>query len=309
MRSARTAELGLGNHNFLRGKSHIKKSKNTFNHEKFETMKKLLLLSMILGFAMQVYAQEQKTFKERNIVNLSQAYYKLKKQNDSTIINNVTYNSKGDTLTFQRETIKKKNKEEEITQLVLEKIDLNNSTIRANLIVVDNKIMIYPWKFCDNEQNKFFDNHDVYIKMKDRMNYSYRYSSWQAGAVILPAKIYLKNNLNNIETSLTPMINVGYKIGKSRFVKFPHEDKARQYKTGVSFNGLIGLSKITFNKDNTSLDDPVEGNVGAVSLGSAIGFHYGDFTLMVSSGYDLPFNNRKNWNFKNTPWLGHRSWF
>ncbi|PVV54989.1 hypothetical protein DD829_17370 [Chryseobacterium sp. HMWF035] len=221
----------------------------------------------------------------------------------------------GEVISLEKDTIKKKSIEKKFIDLKDKEFFLQfKGQIFANLKIVNNKIMIYPWIFkedldkdkVERDKNDFFSEYDVYIKMKDRVNYSFPYSSIQMGAITFPIKWYMDSKLGNVESGLNAMINVGYKFGKSRFVKFPYEEKAREYKSSFSVNGLFGISKIELDEKNTSLskNGKVEGSIAAISLGSSLGYHYNDFTLMIALGFDLPTSNRNNWNFNGIPWLG-----
>ena len=273
-------------------------------------MKTNLLLLFLFGCAGIVFGQEQKSFKERNrIVLTNNIYASVKKKSDSIIKKNVIFNNNGEIISFEKDTVKTKPIEKKISDLSILETGLNyGSVISANLKVVDKKIMIYPWRFKYNQKvNDFFDKNDVYIKMEDRINYSFPYRSWQLGVFTLPIKWYVDNKLGNVETSLNAMINGGYKFGKSRFVKLSNEDKVREYKTGFSINGLAGISKIELNESNTGLQEnakKIEGNIAAITLGASVGFHYSDFSVMIATGFDLPTSNRKNWNFTGIPWIG-----
>ena len=274
-------------------------------------MKTKLLLVPILLFAGMAWGQEQKSFKERNKIPLDSLKYALKDKKKSNFIilnKNVIYDNTGKIISTQKDTIYKpeEKKISALTDVELEKIGLIKAPILANLQVVEKKIIIHPWNFDGKEKDKansFFDKNEAYIVMKDRVNYSFPYSSYQLGIVTLPIKWYMDSKLGNVETSINAMINVGYKWGKSRFVKFPHEEKARTYKSAFSINILAGISKIELNKVNT--DNKIEeANIATISLGASFGIHYGDFTFMPVLGFDLPTAHQKDWNFNGTPWLG-----
>ncbi|MCW1960621.1 hypothetical protein [Chryseobacterium viscerum] len=272
-------------------------------------MKTKILLLFLLGWVGMVCGQDQKSFKERNKVSLDCFVWVASKEKVDSIVNkNIKYDGRNQIISYEKDTLKKKPVEVLFMTVDKSKTDIDfGSTITANLKVVDNKIMIYPWYFTySRTTNDFFDKNNVYIKMKDRVNYSFPHRSVQVGVITLPIKWYVDSKIGNVETSLNAMINVGYKFGKSKFVKFPNEEKAREYKTGFSINGLAGLSKIELDEKNTSLskNGKAEGNVAAISLGGALGYHYNDFTLMLAVGFDLPTSNRKNWNFNGIPWLG-----
>ncbi|KFF24045.1 hypothetical protein [Chryseobacterium vrystaatense] len=270
---------------------------------------KTIVFLFFLFWAGMVLGQDQKSFKERNSVALDCfVYTAAKKKTDSVVRKNIKYSANRQIISFEEDTLKKQPEERSFVTLNESETGIDaGSIITANLKVVDKKIMIYPWYFNYNSKtNKFFDENDVYIKMKDRVNYGFPYRSIQVGLITLPVKWYMDSKIGNIETSLNAMINVGYKFGNSRFVKLPNEEKPREYKTGFSVNGLAGISKIELDENNTSLSQNgiAKGNVAAISLGGSLGYHYNDFTLMIALGFDLPTSNRKNWNFNGVPWLG-----
>ncbi len=274
-------------------------------------MKKYLIALFLCGWLAVVWGQEQRSFKERNTVRLnfdSVEYISKDQSNWITTIErkNIIYGCDSSVISFETE-IKRKPKPAYFTSLSSSITGLSSNVVSANLKVDSDKIYIYPWVFEKNKKaNDFFEQHDIYITMKNRNNYRFSYRSWQMGVVTLPLKWYMNSNLGNINTSVNAMLNIGYKWGESRFVKFPHEKDARTYKTGYSINILAGISKLEFNKMNTSKSEtPIEkADVAAISLGAAFGIHYGDFTFIPTVGFDLPTAHRKDWNFNNIPWLG-----
>jgi hypothetical protein len=274
-------------------------------------MKTKIVLLFLLGWVGIAFGQDQKSFKERNKIIIDHDIYAVEKNKiDSIVYKNIKYDKEGVIISMEKDTLKKKSVGKQFVKISIKETGLESGDIiSANLKVVNKKIMIYPWIFkkqkgMDTITNKFFDKHDVYIQMKDRVNYTFPYYSWQVGVITLPIKWYLKSQIENVGTNLNAMINVGHKWGRTKFVKFPHEEKSREYKTGFSINGLAGISKIELNKRNTPEDKPIEGNIAAFSLGGALGFHYSDFTIMIATGFDLPTSNKKDWNFTGTPWVG-----
>lgn len=274
-------------------------------------MKRFLITLLLFGWIGVVLGQEQRSFKERNTVNLDIGSVEYIPRDQSKWITtierkNIIYDRDSSLISFETE-IKRKPKPAYFTSLSSSITGLSSNVVSANLKVDSDKIYIYPWVFKKNDKaNAFFEQHDIYITMKDRNNYNFAYGSWQMGLVTLPLKWYMNSNLGNINTSVNAMLNIGYKWGKSRFVKFPHEKDVRTYKTGYSMNVLAGISKLEFNKMNTSKSEmPIEkADVAAISLGAAFGIHYGDFTFIPTVGFDLPTAYRKDWNFNNIPWLG-----
>lgn len=204
-------------------------------------------------------------------------------------------------------TNKKTKKETRVTNEYLQTLGLEGKSIKANLKVVGDSLIVYPWTFTDEsdaEKEEFFENNTVYLKMKERINYSFCYRSWNLNVITLPIKWYMSSDLGNAVTDINAMIMFGRSFGKSRYVKFPHEKDARAYKSIWSFNVLAGLSKIELNESNTKADNPVKGNIAAFSTGLSLGKHYNDFSFLLAVGYDLPTANSENWKFTGVPWFG-----
>lgn len=273
-------------------------------------MKKLAFILFVFCFAVQSWgqeSQEKNVYKERESVNFTIYDFLYNRVEKDSARTNIIYNSSGDIISYQYK--KKEKKSQKLTGAKLDSMELKSASIKANLIAVDNKIMIYPWIFTDEsdaskKRNSFFKENQVYIKMEDRKNYSFCYKSFNLSVITLPIKWYLSSDLGNVETSLNAMLMGGIKFGKSRFVKFPHEEEARSYKSLWSVNALAGLSKIDIKASNRKEGSSVEGSVAAFSTGLSIGKHYRDFSFLLASGFDIPTSNSKDWKFSGIPWLG-----
>ena len=74
-------------------------------------MKKVILLFVILGFALQSFGQEQKSYKEKNYVPISKIVKYVPKDmkllGDSIVKVNIVFNAKGDTISYQSQKLKK----------------------------------------------------------------------------------------------------------------------------------------------------------------------------------------------------------
>lgn len=240
--------------------------------------------------------QSSGIYKEHVIVDFKQVEVFYGKKLSKEIKTSIIYNDQDKIISFQ------KSQKDSISEV--RKAD-EKLRIKANLKVVDNKIILYPWFFEKNDTlNKFFKDNVAYIKMEERVNYSFPYRAFSIGATTLPIKWYMKSDLGNVETSLNAMIMLGYRFGKERYVKFPVEEKVREYKSLWSINLLFGLSKIELNESNLKSGNTYEGDVAAFSTGLSIGKHYGNFSFLVASGFDLPTSNSNDWKFSGTPWLG-----
>lgn len=221
---------------------------------------------------------------------------------------NEIFDKKGNLISYQIKTVKVKADSKEIitNDTISKKLELNKY-FKANFNVKGDSIFITPWLFSGKDKdvkNKFFNENEVYIKMDDRTNYSFRHRSWSIRVVTLPIKWYMSNELGNVETDLNAMINIGWNFGKERFVKFPHEKNTRHYKTLQSLNFLAGLSKLEINESNRINNSMIEGNVAAFSVAGAYGIHFGKFSALFALGFDLPLSNSKDWKFTDTPFLG-----
>ena len=271
-------------------------------------MKYLQIYVLItLLFCAKGFGQNHLKLKERNIVSTDSEKYIIKVIPKEKIAKNsdVIYNSNGDTLTF-KQTKKYDISNTKIMNFKTLKIKDN---FKADLKLDGDKLYIYPWLFnnCDDDGkkiNNYFDKNIMYIKLEDRKNYSFTNRNFQIGVFTVPVKMYLDSRLGNVNLSANAMFNFGYNFGKNKFVKFPNEKTARNYKSNYSVNFLAGITSIELDASNREDSGAPEGKVAAVSTGLSFGIHYNNFSFMLASGFDLPTSNRKDWKFSGIPWLG-----
>lgn len=293
---------------------------NLLKETNTKNMKNLILTICFILLSVFGFAQEEstkKTYRDYSWINIENRinedkikfYYAPKNSNTEVKKKyNEIYDEKGNLISYQIKTVKVKadSKEIKTNDAALKKLELNKA-FKANFNVKGDSIYINPWLFSgenEDEKNKFFDENDVFIKMDDRTNYSFRHRSWSLRVVTLPIKWYMSSELGNVETDLNALINIGWNFGKERFVKFPHEKKTRHYKTLQSLNFLAGLSKLEINESNRINNSTIEGNVAAFSMAGAYGIHFGKFSALLAIGFDVPLSNRKDWKFTDTPFLG-----
>lgn len=305
-------------------------------------MKRVVVITvMVLGFVVQGWGQEMGNFKEKHRVNLlgfGDTKFKYQPKDSLTILKktNILYDKDGNIVSYNTKEVKKVQESKPLDETVFKSLGLKSTWSNVNISKKDGKVFIYPFTYskkdeekikdCYNDEkkkkilkrniaiatendtidkiNEFFINNNVYLELKDRHNYPFRYSAVQLGLVTLPFKWYMSSELGNVETDINAMVNIGYKWGKTRIAKLPHEDNARQYQSAWSVNGLIGFSKLSIDENNRTEESSVKGNVAAFSTGASLALHYSDFTFMLASGFDLPLSNRKDWKFNGTPWLG-----
>ena len=271
---------------------------------------KLLILSFLLVTGM-IWGQEAGNFKERHRVNLlgfnnEPFKFSLKDSTETEIKSNILYDRNGDIVSYNKMKKKETNLVSELNEDTLKKLQLKSCCwTRASLNLKDDKVFIYPFRYTDNETaNDFFEKNNVYLELKDNINYSFKYRTWQMGVVTIPVKWYVKSKLGNISTDVNAMISGGRKWGKTHVVKLAHEKEARQYQRTFSVNALAGISKLELDESNTIKKDSIEGNVAAISAGVSFGIHYQDFTFLLASGFDFPTSNSKSWQFNSIPWIG-----
>lgn len=262
----------------------------------------ITLLLCVKGFG-----QNQLKLKDRNIILTNSSWFKIKvvpvEKIDS--IYDIVYDSKDNVIS------KKKTKTYDFSKskvMNFSALNMNNK-FKADLKLDGDKLYIYPWLFnnCDDDGkkiNNYFDKNIMYIKLEDRKNYSFTNRNFQIGVFTVPVKMYLDSRLGNVNLSANAMFNFGYNFGKNKFVKFPNEKTARNYKSNYSVNFLAGITSIELDASNREDSGAPEGKVAAVSTGLSFGIHYNNFSFMLASGFDLPTSNRKDWKFSGIPWLG-----
>lgn len=265
---------------------------------------KLTLFSVLYTFLVFGQKQESNEYKEHVIVKFSDydVYYGIK--NKDTVKTNIVYNAEGKIISYQN-IIKESIIENKKIDTTISNVNLTELVIKANLAIDDDKIKIHPWTFIEDDSlEKFFSEREVYIKIEERKNIKFLYRAFNLGVTTLPIKWYLKSDLGNVETNLNAMVMLGFKFGNQRFVKFPQENKIREYKSLWSANILIGMSKIELNESNLEEGNNYEGNIAAFSTGLSFGKHYRNFSFTLASGFDIPTSNSNDWKFNGVPWLG-----
>ena len=281
-------------------------------------MKTQLTLILLLYATTACFSQNHLLMREKSKVLLNDkakfnTIYYVPKNNtkDSLAIKEVIKNAKGDTISIAYNVVKSNILKPIVFDTTIQdNKGFTDKKIKADLVCKEGRIYIHPNYYSDKNDenskkaNKFVSENELFIKMEDRVNYSFFNSYWQVGLLTIPVKWYMKPELGNVSSDVNAMMNIGWNFGKKRFVKLPHEEEARVYRSNFSLNGIFGLSKISLNSKNTFTNNTVEGDVSAFSIGGSIGYHYRGFNFMLVSGIDMPFAERDKWKFSNTPWLG-----
>ncbi|MDH6250963.1 hypothetical protein M2347_000690 [Chryseobacterium sp. H1D6B] len=302
-------------------------------------MKTKILLLLLFGWAGVIFGQISK-FKERHILFVYERDSD-KKQNgnnkeDSLIyiyfVNNTNqkeeiissnYDSHSNLIsrTIKGGKVLDWSKKQVLTFKILEDngviVDQDDTKIKlkANIKAEKGRLYIYPWKFNgakEDKINKFIKNNTFCIELKDNVNFAVNMHEWQAGVMTIPLKAYIgRRNKENtggmVETGVGIGGYAGWKfLAKTHFVKLNHEEDYRVYVSGLSINGLLGLSAVQLADDNSN-DNSVtfRGKFPALNTGIALGAHYKELGLLLSFGWDIPLNKYgSNWNFKGKPWVG-----
>ena len=270
-------------------------------------MKNFKILFVLCLFFFKGFGQNHLNLKEKNWVLTDTNLYEIKvvpsKKNESKT--DVLFNAKKEIISYK---IKKTYNFDNSKKINFEDLGII-SKFKADFKLKEDKLFIYPWLYnCNNKNaekiNSYFDENLAYIVLEDRKNYSFKNSSYQLGVITIPIKMYLESELGNVNLNANAMLNLGFNFGKNKFVKFPNEEKARNYKSNYSINFLAGIASIELDDSNINTKGSAEGKVAAISTGLSFGVHYNNFSFMLASGFDLTTSNRKDWKFSGIPWLG-----
>jgi hypothetical protein len=157
---------------------------------------------------------------------------------------------------------------------------------------------------AETRHNKFF------IKIPERTVIAFKMKSWQYGVLTLPFKSYLSSNrgsLNNnfvINANLNAMI--GRKFGKRKYYYLPNQKDGQNYERSWSINGIVGIGAVSIDNTNSTIRNTTDKYaIGAISLGTAIGFHYGKLAFYIAGGFDFGVGNwAAQWNYDRQFWTG-----
>jgi hypothetical protein len=208
--------------------------------------------------------------------------------------------------------------------------DFNNcdggASLYADIRAEDGRLLVYWRPFNDEKsdslkakrKNQFFKNNIFSIALEERTNLSFPYRSLHAGVLTVPIKTWLSrrddDKGNNIQTSTNAGLYIGYKWGRSKFVKLPNEKEYGKYVTGYSVNLFGGISKLDINEKNSMKEEGgisnFNGSVAAINTGLAFAYHYKNFAFFIPVGWDIPLSGEaQKWVFKGKPWIGFGTGF
>lgn len=127
------------------------------------------------------------------------------------------------------------------------------------------------------------------------------------GALTMPFKVYLKSKEkdstrgNNVYTDA----NISLFIGKQWGYHGYNSKGELQRKKMHSLNFLMGATKITLKKNNSSRVEDSDFNILGLSTGLAYSFSLNKFNLFSGLGVDIPLSSEgSKWYFNKQPWLG-----
>jgi len=287
-------------------------------------MKKYSYLLIFTLIIFQFSFSQKLKFKEKININIAtkakdsfpvKFVGKKKKKLNKT---NVTYNAKGDTISYQLE--KKTDWE---SAIILDSLNAVNNGITdfkllGEITPKDEMLLIDFYPFTDSKDstaNKFIEKNLFRIKLKPRTNLKFKYNRFHAGTFVAPFKVYLdsradSNNNNNIEADVNINLFAGLLMGTKRYVKIPSDEGYRIYEYGWSLNAFFGVNKLEIGEKNTLDTSSFQGSVVTSSQGINCGWHYKSFSIFGLFGIDIPLNKRgSDWYFKGKPWLGFGAGF
>jgi hypothetical protein len=280
----------------------------------------LLSIIAFLFIAHNSYSQKLK-FKEKTIVliasSANEKYPVRFTDSKKTVKTNVTFDSNGDTLSYQIEKKTNWTKGTILDSLKATKHGITDFSLFAEITPKEGLLMVDFYPFIEenlNPANNFFAKNEFSIELKPRENLGFKFCRFHAGILTLPLKIYLDSradeNNNNVETAINVGLYAGALFGTKRYLKIPSEKEYRVYEYGWSINAFAGLNKLEINENNSLDVSSFEGTLVTSSLGANLGWHYKTFTIFGAVGFDIPLgDDGKDWSFKSKPWFGFGAGF
>ena len=181
----------------------------------------------------------------------------------------------------------------------------------------EGRLLVYFWPYVPttgagaveiDQNNTFFKDHLFSIALEDRTTLAFTSSSWHAGAMTLPIKVYIggPDSVSAVQAGVSAGLYIGKKWSKTKFIKLPNEKEFTTYQSAWSLNALLGLNKLDLDEKNTKdAGKKFKGSIASLSAGISPGFHYKTFTIFTAIGFDFPLSGKgEQWSFKGKPWIG-----
>lgn len=208
---------------------------------------------------------------------------------------------------------------------------LKKHRMYVDLKAEDGKVKIYPWplvikdhrwprKYLNNRTstinanansrtiNSYLNKYEFYLDLSKRKPSIIHYSSLQIGVLALPLKVYVAGQMtpiNNVVFDANINFMIGYRRGRDRFVFLPNSKEPITSQRAVSFNFILGVSKISLDSAGTTSRISDKHDLAGISSGFALGFQYKTAGIYLATGLDLPIGrDSQQWNFYMMPWIG-----
>jgi len=163
--------------------------------------------------------------------------------------------------------------------------------------------------------NKFDQNADYYLKLKNRSIISLKKQSLVFGPVTIPFKYRFSHTKNevNIESEFSADFNAGIFVGKNwgRYrVRYESKELKTLSNLSLTIGPFLSLSTTALDSESTSgskkpLGDDESKTIASLSPGIGIMTSIYNFNFGLFGGFDVGFgNSAKKWNFNNKPWIG-----
>lgn len=170
---------------------------------------KLTILIPLLLLVQVCWGQkEMGNFKQMHLIDLSGFNgnkFKYEPKDSLTILKktNVLYDKNDKIVSYNKKKVKKAQVSKTLDCTVLDLLKLKSNWSKVNISVKDNKVFVFPYT-SNNTANDFLKN-NIYLELKERQNYSFKYLAWQMGVVTIPQE----------QAMVAFMIKKGFIIHKS----------------------------------------------------------------------------------------------
>lgn len=164
--------------------------------------------------------------------------------------------------------------------------------------------------------DKYQRDADYIIQLRNRDFISFRYRSWNFGAITIPFKFRSGYQIGTtiVENSHETDLNLGVFGGITPWGRYRQRLEGNELKDlsklSVTFGGFFGLSSTTLNKASTTagakpITDDKEKKLAVISTGIGGMFNIYNFQIGVFYGWDYGIGQEgKNWNYGGHGWWG-----
>ncbi len=273
-------------------------------------MKKQLILLILFGVLTNFTFSQQKVAKVKYTINPKKAsqdtvFFKIK--------NKEVVFKKGwiVTETIGGKTIQRKLDTAEIKKMKVDSaVIMNNKWYAGEILHSEkdpSKLEINPWIFKSEKDSLL--NSKAYIKIPENSYVTLKKEYWKWSAITIPFAI--RPTLNDtIGSKITTDLKIGASFSRNIDWESYRNRRIKGLKSsfGISFGLGFGFSKVTLDKNSTSLDPkPIANSEDGLAffLTPGIGINIRGFQIAGFFGYDIGLTeNVKKWNYNKKHYFG-----